>query len=271
MAIELEAPRSRRAVLTAAAAATAASVVAAIERPAVAVAGSDGDVALGQSNPATKTTSIVTTTPDITVFETRAVAGTAPNGYWSGIAVHGSVVRSGADDDHLGVGVLGEGASFCTGVEGRSESGFGVFGRSESGTGTQGGSHDGIGVDGSSDEGTGVHAVCTRGTGVHAESMSGTALKAYGKVKLHRSGRAWIGARKRSVTVDLNSRSGLGGMPLCFANLMTYRSGVWVTVVRPNYPSAGKLQIYLNRTVTARTAVAWLVLDALPGPAPWDL
>lgn len=271
MLTEMTVPRSRRTLLAAAAGAAAATVVSAIEGPAAVLAGSDGDVVLGAQNTASNATSIVTTTPDITVLKARAVAGPEPVGMWSGVGIHGSVVRSGADDDHRGVGVLGEGASFCTGVYGGSDTGVGVFGRSESGTGTHGGSHDGTGIDGFSDNGIGVGADSTRGTGIDASSQFGTALQAHGKVKLSRSGKAWISASKRSVTVDLNTKLGLAGTPLCFANLMSYRSGAWVTVVRPNYPSSGKLRIYLNKTVASRTAVAWLVLDSLPGPDPWEL
>lgn len=271
MYTELTAPRSRRALLAAAAAAAAATVVTAIKGPATAVAGSDGDVVLGEANTASTMTSIVTTTPGITALKVRGVTGPEASTDVSGVAIHGSVVRSGADDDKLGVGVRGEGASFCTGVDGRSDTGYGVFGRSESGTGTHGGSHDGTGVDGFSDNGIGVGADSTRGTGIQGSSQYGTALKVWGKVKLHRSGRAWVSAGKRSITVDLSADGGLAGTPLCFATLMTYRSGVWITVVRPNYPSAGKLRIYLNKAVNARTAVAWLVLDSLPGAAPWEL
>jgi hypothetical protein len=51
------------------------------------------------------------------------------------------------------------------------------------------------------------------------------------------------------------------GTPLCFANLMSYRPGVFVTTVRPNFPIKGKLRIYLNRTVSSTTFVSWFVLN----------
>jgi hypothetical protein len=271
MSTMMKTRRSRRAVLAAAAGAAAATVVAAIDHPVPALAGADGDVVLGGSNTAATTTSIAGTTAGIRVLKVDGVTGPEATDLFSGVAIHGTVVRSGAADDHLGVAVLGEAEDFCTGVDGRSDTGHGVFGQSESGIGIHGGSHSGTGVDGFSDEGTGVSAASTQGTAASAESQHGTALKAYGKVQLFRSGRAWVRAGSRTVTVDLTSRSGLGGTPLCFANLMSYRSGVWVTVVRPNYPAAGRLRIYLNKAVTSRTSIAWLVLDDLPGPAPWDL
>ena len=34
-----------------------------------------------------------------------------------------------------------------------------------------------------------------------------------------------------------------------------------VEAVRPNVPSFGKMRIYLNKAVTASTAVAWTVLS----------
>ena len=60
--------------------------------------------------------------------------------------------------------------------------------------------------------------------------------------------------------MDLRTKGGLSGTPLCFANLTTYRAGTYVIAARPNYPSTGKLRIYLNRVVTATTYVAWVVL-----------
>ena len=53
---------------------------------------------------------------------------------------------------------------------------------------------------------------------------------------------------------------GLSGTPLCFANLRSYRSGVAVAAVRPNYPTAGKMRIYLTKTVWRSTSVAWIVM-----------
>jgi hypothetical protein len=79
-----------------------------------------------------------------------------------------------------------------------------------------------------------------------------------GKARFSRSGRATVAAGKKQVTVTVTG--GLSGTPLCFANLTSYRAGVYVTAARPNYPASGKLRIYLNRPVTSSTYVAWLVL-----------
>jgi hypothetical protein len=78
-----------------------------------------------------------------------------------------------------------------------------------------------------------------------------------GRVSLGRSGRATVKAGTSSVVVTVGS---LSGTPLCFANLQRDRAGVWVRAVRPNYPSAGKLRIYLNKAVATDTVVAWVVL-----------
>lgn len=90
----------------------------------------------------------------------------------------------------------------------------------------------------------------------------GTALRVEGKTQFaKRSGRATVVAGRASVDIDLREKGGLSGTPLCFANLMSYRAGVFVTTVRPNYPVAGKARIYLNRTVSSNAYVAWFVLN----------
>jgi hypothetical protein len=97
------------------------------------------------------------------------------------------------------------------------------------------------------------------GTGVYARASTGTALQVSGKVRFSRSGRAAVAAARSYV--DVSVAGGLTGTPLCFANLLTYRSGVYVAAVRPNYPTVGKVRIYLNKAVTASTYVAWFVAN----------
>ncbi len=234
MSIEMTAPRSRRAVLVAAAGAAAVTVVSAIERPTMVRAGVDGDVVLGAMNTSTETTQIENAEDLVDVFAARSSGG--------GSAIVG--------ESPQGTGVLGTGAH---GVEGSSDTGIGVLGVSDTGTGVLG--HitlEGAGVRG--------HSFSAGGVGVFASAEAGTALEVDGKARFSRSGRATVAAGKSSVDVDLRTKGGLGGTPLCFANLTSYRSGTFVIAVRPNYPSTGKIRIYLNRTVTANTFVAWLVL-----------
>ncbi len=82
-----------------------------------------------------------------------------------------------------------------------------------------------------------------------------------GNVELSRSGRAMVVRGSAHADVDLRSKGGLDNTPLCFANVMSYRPGSFVTMVRPNYPIRGKARIYLNKAATADTFVAWLVLN----------
>ena len=112
---------------------------------------------------------------------------------------------------------------------------------------------------------SGVHGHATRLGGnavsaTHAEE--GTALYVHGKVELEtRSGRVTLAAGKTFVDIDLRSKGGLSGRPLCFANLMSHRPGVHVAAIRANYPIAGKARIFLNRAPSSPTYVAWLVLN----------
>lgn len=78
---------------------------------------------------------------------------------------------------------------------------------------------------------------------------------------LIRVGRATVLKGRAYVDVDLRGKGGLGLNPRCFAELQTYRSGVWVTAVRPNYPVTGKLRIYLNKAAPKATYVAWNVTN----------
>lgn len=96
--------------------------------------------------------------------------------------------------------------------------------------------------------------------GVRASAEAGRALAVDGKAMFSRSGRATITAGAASVDVDLTTKGGLRGTPLCFANLTTRRSGIHVETVRPNFPSPGKLRVYVNKAVPGSTFVAWFVL-----------
>jgi hypothetical protein len=172
MSTEMSTPRSRRAVLAAAAGAAAATAVSAFARTAPVRAGMDGDVVLGQVNIPSDTTAIV----------------------YGDVLDHFTVLRLAA----------GDGA---------------------------------------------------------------TALEASGKIRFtSRSGRVTVPAGRSYVDITLrlgddSPWSMLEGTPLCFANLMSYRPGVFVTTVRPNYPSRGLMRIYLNKAVTSSAFVAWFVLN----------
>jgi hypothetical protein len=212
-------PRSRRAVLAAAAGAVAASAVATLGRPVPATAADGDPLTLGQDNQADTITRLDGTlgvTPILEVFNDVPV----PN------------------------------PISITAINGFSANGEGVLGTSEGSFGLAS---------------SGVRGVAAKRAGVGVSAFNvegGLALHVSGKARLAtRSGRATVSAGRASVDIDLRQKGGLSGMPLCFANLMSYRPGVFVTTVRPNYPVAGKARIYLNRTATADTFVAWFVLN----------
>lgn len=276
MASEVNLPRNRRAFLAAAAGAAAATLVSAVDRPAAVRAGTDGDVVLGATNSADSVTTIQ-----------RGTNGAAI----AGITGFGSAIYG---DSNLGVGIQGHStedigvygssdrlSSGGGGVKGFCGMGFGVLGESVSSVGVHG--HSGAdpvaapaktgvrgyaaqdatarGVHGQTTGGQGVRGEATSGVGMYATATSGTALRVVGKAALSRSGRVSIAAGRSKVDVDLRARGGLAGAPLCFANLQSYRTGVHVAGVRPNFPSTGQLRIYLNKAVTSSIAVAWVVLD----------
>jgi hypothetical protein len=97
---------------------------------------------------------------------------------------------------------------------------------------------------------------------VASNSSGGTALYVNGKVNLiKRSGRVDVPAGADHVDVDLQDKGGLSGSSLCYATLMSFRDGVFVAAMRPNYPSSGRARIHLNRAAPATMRVAWLVLN----------
>ncbi|HJP88087.1 MAG TPA: hypothetical protein VJ850_03525 [Candidatus Limnocylindrales bacterium] len=114
------------------------------------------------------------------------------------------------------------------------------------------------GVSGKSTLGQAVRGETTTGVGVQAVATTGIALAATGKVTMNRSGKVTIPINVTSI--DVTVPGGLSGTPLVFATLQYSRSGVWVTGARPNWPSTGKIRIYLNKGLATATPVAWMVL-----------
>ena len=231
MAVDAAAPRSRRALLAAAAGAAAATVVAAVERP-LPVAAVDGDI----------------------VHQGDTLYGTAPTSFITESGYALEAINSGGDPPLICSGpngaVLGMTSGYAPAVVGEGgEHGVGVHGGSGSATGVQGWSTSGIGVEANGGTGTGLRA-----------SATGTALDVVGKAKFSRSGRVLMARGRYYVDVDLRTKGGLAGTPLCFATLMTYRAGFSVAAVRPNWPTTGKFRIYLTRALTSSTYIAWVVL-----------
>jgi hypothetical protein len=152
------------------------------------------------------------------------------------------------------VGIL---ASGDIGVQG---SGTTIGVRGEGHRGVEGYSEDGAGVVGTTESGAGVSAYAPM------EHGWTRALVVQGRAHFTRSGRVTIPAGTKTFDIDFRSTHGtylgLEGTPLCFANLMSYRPGVFVTTMRPNYPIPGKARIYLNIAPSSPAYVAWVVLDS---------
>lgn len=188
-----------------------------------------------------------------------------PNPPTDPTAVYGEAIGANAtgvwafSSSDTGTGVYGESSIGVWGF-----GGWGVFGSSDAtGTGVYGFSG---GTVPAAPAHTGVFGYSDSGTGIYAKAgtlATGRALAVNGKAVFTRSGRAGVAAGKSYVDVDMTTRGGLGGTPLCFATPMTLRSGVYVNAVRPNYPTTGKMRIYLNKvaSTTSTTYVAYLVLS----------
>lgn len=289
MAIDSKAQTSRRALLLASVGGAAALVAQALGRPLTARA-ADGDAMLVGGEYTGDSITQITTAGDITAIgggsETGAgLLGNAQSGWGvlgtadTGIGVAGTangnpvVMTTPRRLGRLNARELGLHKLDVTdqgiGVRGESGSGFGIFGLSTGGdhAGVVGisdgagigvvGNAPSVGVLGAADENTGVGLY---GLGA---TVSGYALAADGKAAFRRSGKASVLKNKRYVDVDLRTKGGLDQYSLCFAVMQTSRSGTWVRNVRPNYPIAGKMRIYLNKvaSTTSSSTVAWIVMD----------
>lgn len=129
----------------------------------------------------------------------------------------------------------------------------GVFGHAQQDSSARG-------VYGRTTVGKGVLGEATTGVGVQALATTGVALAVSGRATFSRSGRTSI-PRNRNY-FDITVPGGLASTASVIATLQTYRSGVWVAACRTNYPSAGKVRIYLNKvaSTTASTTVAWMAI-----------
>jgi hypothetical protein len=84
------------------------------------------------------------------------------------------------------------------------------------------------------------------------------ALAVVGRAAFSRSGKVTMPV---GVTyVDVAVPGGLATTAIAFATLQYLRTGVYVVGARPNWPSAGKLRIYINKALTSATPVAWFVI-----------
>ncbi len=175
-----------------------------------------------------------------------------------------------------GTGVIGNGDGFGSGVVGNSGAGnaHGVEGFG-SGTGSgvvgRGGAGSGAGVVGSGlgngsgvvgigvGSGGGVEGIAgPRGVGVLAQNTAGgAALKATGRVVFSRSGVLTIAAGSSTVT---KTGVALTAASLVLATLQQDVAGVWVRSAVPSV-TAKSFTVHLSKAVSAKTKVAWFVVN----------
>ena len=226
--------RSRRMLLTGAAAGATAVAAQAVASPAQAA---DGDpLILGDDNSAeTKTT---LSSADSAVLEVKNTGGATaliarvPGG--SGVGLHGiggTTGVVGTSNHPNGPGVLGE-------CNTESPNDRGVVGTS----------HIGQGVAGYTETGTGLFGTAFQG---------GKALEVNGRAFFSRSGKLTIPARSVSVVqtgVALTSDS------LVLATLQQNIKGVWVKAAVPDV-AKNSFEIFLNRKPKQSVTVAWFIVN----------
>jgi len=277
MASEPNAPRSRRALLTAAAGAGAA-IAANAAVPLTAVAADPNDVVKGADNATTTTTSITDTGDRTTAFEASNV-GVAPAIVASNVA--GVATTLGETDPDDPGGVTSSAGVYATSVDSSGAIPFwaatftGVYGFAPTWTldssgfsqGVWGDSED-VGVLGTAEVGVrgegfiGVVAAGGFGSGsVGLRAWGGdglgndVALDVRGKVLFSRSGRVTFLAGQASRKITLK---GVTSGSRVFAVVHSNRAGRYVRAV---VPTTGSFTIYLNTSVTSSTYVAWFVIN----------
>jgi hypothetical protein len=242
MASDPTAPRSRRALLTAAAG--AAGAVAASAALPLTAAAAPVNMQTEQDNPTIDTTSVTQSAAGHVSFKARTT-----NTDFAGLVGSTGDETNSLEDESAFTGIYGFSPTnpdpdfFATGVWGDSDD-VGTYG-----SGLIGVMGDGaIGVVGRADlGGVGVDALNFDATGI--------ALRVTGKVIFNRSGKKTISAGRSSVRIDL---PGVSANSRVFAVLHSNRSGRYVRAV---VPSTNYFTIYLNTTVTSATFVAWFVLN----------
>jgi hypothetical protein len=255
---ELTTPRSRRALL--AAAAGAAGALAANAAMPLTAAAAPTNLQTETNNLTTADTGITDSGAASTAFAgnatgtgsgygllgTSAGAGgvvgwsvVAPDGSWflpeytSYTGVFGSAPTN-PDANSVGTGVWGDSPDI--GVLGTG--GNGVVG------------YGSVGVEGDANSVAG-----SIGVWAWAPSTAQVALRVTGKVSFNRSGRKAMSSGSSSALVYLG---GVTSTSKVFAVLATSESGRWVRAV---VPAAGRFRIYLNTTLSSSAVVSWFVLD----------
>ena len=294
MAIDVTAPRSRRAVLGALIGGLAATAANAVGRPAAALATDGQPVIQGQTNTGSLSTVVavanttalqgVTDAPTGNNYGVRGrststtgsgvvgqvtastgqnygVRGFASSGEGAGVRGEGPFygVQGDATDDGLpGVGVRGHTAGNGAGVIGYVGAGY----EYQQKTGVHGQSNDSgtFGVVGRSLHGTAVEGRTDDGIAVRAytSTPAGTALKVDGTTRFSRSGKKNVLAGQSTALVT--------GIPLTSSSLVfatiqgTGAAGLYVRGVSVSITNS-RFTIRLSQNVASNTPVAWFVVN----------
>jgi hypothetical protein len=272
MAIDAEMPTSRRHMLAAASGGVLALVATLTGRPALTRAATGDPINAGMANDAATGTSLSISDPSALDAGLQVVAATTGAGV-VGASPRGSGILGVSGTTNPGpyavadVGVVGRAdhAEAVSGVAGDSSTGAGVIGTAN-GIGVLGGGGV-VGVLGNTFDltGTAVYAISSgyplppplASTALHARravSAGGYAAYVDGRLKLRLSGRASMASGSSSKVVSV---AGLTSSMMVFAVLQSSKSGTWV---RAAVPRSGSLAIYLNKALTSRAVVAWMVI-----------
>ncbi len=164
-----------------------------------------------------------------------------------------------------GFGVLGDSLATedsARAIVGHATAGTGVLGWAGSGAHPAGHAQTGVFGYGTIDsDSVGVRGESPAGTGGQFVSATGNALRVSGKARFSRSGKVSVPKGKKSV--DVTVPGGIAANTVVHATIQRYRSGTAVAGVRLNYPSTGKVRIYLTKvaSTTSSTAVAWIATE----------
>jgi hypothetical protein len=253
--------RTRRAVLAAAAGSAAALAATAMAGPATVLGHDAQDVQKEVDNPTTAATSITNSTAGPENAPTDAFAGVSKA---SGTGVHGfSGDSTSALDEPIGLtGVLGS----AVGESGTGVTGFGEITVTLNTVGVVGDADNGV-------VGLGTFGVVGVGSAVSVQGLTQFgfpgavalwgeaadtdqyALRALGRVKFERSGRALVASGKSSVKITL---AAVTSATHVFAQIGSLRPGYYIASV---VPTSGSFTVYFNKPLVQGTYVHWFVLD----------
>jgi hypothetical protein len=271
-------PRSRRDVLAAACGGAVALIGSRLAGPTAAAAADGQPMLLGTSNNASRGTSVSTTAADGLGGVTQSTTGA---GVYGRARSTTGVTRGGdfSVSSPAGIGVLGEGYGYGTGVHGHSgyaqrgtspgkvgvyatawddASFVAMLGETKAGLGVKAKATTGTGLYGTSDSGYGLVAFSGTGTAAVFSTSSpavGTALMTSGRVRFEKSvGLATVARGTRSVVVtpgiDVTATAAV------VATLQGSAGGAVVERVSVDATN-NRFTIYLTKNTTANANVAW--------------